>query len=123
VVVDALVEGSAKGSRARAALRSQGLAAPHLLDIEVVGSLRRLVRLGELPARDAKDAIAALARLRVDRHDHTPLLGRVWELRDNVTPYDASYVALAEALGVTLLTADARLANAPGIRCEVELLT
>ena len=52
-----------------------------------------------------------------------PLIARCWELRHNVTAYDASYVALAEALGVPLLTADARLANAPGIRCEVELLT
>ena len=64
-----------------------------------------------------------LQRFASTRHAHRPLLPRCWELRDNVTPYDAAYVALAEALGVPLLTADARLANAPGIRCEVELLT
>ena len=64
-----------------------------------------------------------LQRFPINRHAHDPLLARCWELRENVTPYDASYVALAEALRVPLLTADARLANAPGIRCEVELLT
>ena len=81
------------------------------------------VHRGELSLTAAERAIERLQGLRVDRHAHPPLLPRCWELRDNVTPYDAAYVALAEALGVPLLTADARLANAPGIRCEVELLT
>jgi predicted nucleic acid-binding protein len=71
----------------------------------------------------AERAIGRLQALRIERHTHSPLLPRIWGLRENVTPYDAAYVALAEALGVPLLTADARLANAPGIRCEVELLT
>ncbi len=70
----------------------------------------------------AATAVTDLAALSLDRMPHRPLLARCWELRDNLTPYDASYVALAERLGVTLVTADARLARAPGIRCDVEVL-
>jgi predicted nucleic acid-binding protein len=77
----------------------------------------------QLTAKDAMAALRSLRELEVERYPHVPLLARCWELRENVTAYDASYIALAEALGVPLLTADARLANAPGIRCEVELLT
>ena len=123
VLVNAFGDDTAAGSLARAALRRPRLAAPHVVDLEVMHVLRRRRHTGSLSAAGADRAIAALRRLAIDRHAHTPLLRRCWELRDNVTPYDAAYVALAEALGVPLLTADVRLANAPSIRCEVELLT
>ena len=107
----------------REQLREEAIAAPHVVDLEVVIALRRLLHRGELSLAAAERAIGTLQRLRIERHTHPELLPRIWDLRENVTPYDAAYVALAEALGVPLLTADARLADAPGIRCEVELLT
>jgi predicted nucleic acid-binding protein len=74
-------------------------------------------------AERAIQALADLALLSVSRVSHTPFLGRIWELRDNVTPYDAAYVALAEVMEAPLLTADARLSRAPGVRCEVVLIS
>jgi predicted nucleic acid-binding protein len=123
VVLEAVTDDPVKGERARVMLESGPVAAPHLIDMEVLAGLRRLVRHGHLSAARAERAVARLTMLPLHRHDHALLLRRCWDLRENVTPYDAAYVALAEALGVPLLTADARLASAPGIRCEVELLT
>jgi predicted nucleic acid-binding protein len=100
----------------------EDLHVPHLLDVEVSQGLRRLVRVGELTVSRAREAIEDLADLDTVRHSHEVLLQRVWHLRDNLTAYDAVYVALAEALDAPLLTLDARLANAPGHRAEVELL-
>ena len=122
-LVFALIEGHGLGPAARETLTNQRLAAPHVLDLEVVAALRRLHQRGLLPQPVALRAIAELAGMNVRRHRHGALLPRCWELRDNVKTYHAAYVALAEALGVPLVTADVRLANAPGIRCEVELLT
>jgi predicted nucleic acid-binding protein len=90
------------------------LHAPCLLDVEVMQALRRYVRERELTPKDALAAIEDLRALDIERHAHEPLLDRVWRLRDNLTAYDAVYVALAEALETTLLTCDARLARAPG---------
>jgi len=84
--------------------------------------LRRQVKGGEVDTRRAALALADLAALPLRRAPHRPLLARCWELRDNLTIYDASYVALAEALDVTLLAGDGRLARAPGPRCHVEIL-
>jgi predicted nucleic acid-binding protein len=123
VLVNAVADESAAGSSARQAMREHSLAAPHIVDLEVVATLRRQHLRGLVTASAARRALARLARTSITRHHHASLLRRCWELRDNVKTYDAAYVALAEALGVPLLTADARLANAPGIRCEVELLT
>lgn len=89
------------------------LHAPELLDLEVAQVLRRYQRDGELSAERAAQALDDLADLRIDRHPHLPLLARVWELRDNLTAYDAAYVALAELLDAPLLTCDARLGRAP----------
>ena len=97
------------------------LAAPHLLDVEFLHALRRLVlghRLGEDRAADARDDLAALA---ITRYQHTLVADRVWELRHGLTAYDATFVALAELLGATLVTCDARLARASGHRATVEL--
>ena len=84
--------------------------------------LRRQVHSGAADLRRAALALADLAALPLRRAPHRPLLARCWELRDNLTVYDASYAALAEALDVTLLTGDGRLARAPGLRCHVEIL-
>jgi predicted nucleic acid-binding protein len=97
------------------------LCAPHLLDIELLHALRRLVIGGQLSedrAADARDDFAALA---VARYDHVALADRTWELRHNLTAYDAAFVALAELLDVPLVTCDARLADAPGNRAVIEL--
>ena len=99
-----------------------GLHAPHLLDVEVVSVLRRFVSDGSLDDEEAQAAIGDLMALDLQRHAHEALLERAWALRDNVTAYDAVYVALAEALDATLLTCDSRLARAPGTKLRVELI-
>lgn len=122
VIVTALADDGEDGDRVRALLRDQRLAAPHLLDLEVVSSWRRLAAAGAVDDRRARLALEDLRTLRLERVAHRPLLPRCWELRGNLTVYDAAYVALAELLDATLLTADARLAGAPGIRCDVDLI-
>jgi predicted nucleic acid-binding protein len=103
-------------------LRADGdLHAPHLLDVELLHTLRRLVLAGHLGEDRAADARADFADLTVVRYGHAPLADRAWELRHNLTAYDATFVALAEALGVPLVTCDARLAGAPGSSAAVEL--
>ena len=99
-----------------------GLHAPHLADVEVAQALRRYVGEGEIGASSAEAALEDLQSLDLERHSHEPLLGRVWALRENLTAYDAVYVALAEALDSTLLTCDGRLARAPGLSRRVELV-
>ena len=99
-----------------------GLHTPHLADVEVAQALRRYVREGALDAVSAASALADLRALDLERHSHEPLLDRVWALRENVTAYDAVYVALAEALDAPLLTCDGRLARAPGMQGRVELV-
>ena len=96
--------------------------APHLADVEVTQALRRLVRTGELSAVRASEAIEDLADLDLHRHAHLDLLGRAWRLRENLTAYDAMYVALAEALDAVLVTCDMPLAKAPGHRVAVEAI-
>ena len=96
--------------------------APALIDLEIAQVLRRYVARGELPVAHAEAALAIVAAMPMDRYIHAPLLPRIWELRDNLTAYDAAYVALAEGLQAPLLTCDARLAGAPGIKTSVELV-
>lgn len=112
-----------RGEQARARLRDEDLTAPELLDLEVLSVVRRAVRSSEISAERAEEAVVALAGLALERVPHLALAGRCWELRENVSPYDAAYVALAEALGAVLVTADGSLARAPGPRCRIELLT
>jgi len=99
-----------------------GLHAPHLVDIEVAQTLRRYVRDGALAPVSASAALDDLHALDLERHAHEPLLDRIWSLRQNLTAYDAVYVALAEALDATLLTCDRKLARAPGIGRRVEIV-
>ena len=123
IVVTALLSASGAGARAREWLRlDPDLHAPHLLDVEVTAALRRRVRLGQTAPTRAFEALTELAALAALRWDHAPLLGRVWELRENMTACDGVYVALAEALDAVLVTSDVRLSRKPGLRCEVEVL-
>lgn len=127
IVLDAsalleLLLGTPLGSAvaARVASPALGLHVPHLVDVELVQALRRLVRDGEIDAAAATTALDDLRALDLERHAHEPLLDRVWSLRSNVSAYDAVYVALAEALDTRVLTCDARLARAPGLARRVE---
>ena len=101
---------------------AEGLHVPHVADIEVAQALRRYVREDEIDAAVAAVALDDLRALDLQRHPHEPLLGRVWELRQNLTAYDAVYVALAEVLDAVLLTCDRRLSQAPGMSRRVAVV-
>lgn len=98
------------------------LHAPHLLDVEVAQVLRRYALAGEVEAERCRAALDDLAGLALTRYPHDLLMPRVWDLRGNLSAYDAVYVALAEALEAPLLTRDQRLANAPGHGARVEVV-
>jgi predicted nucleic acid-binding protein len=95
---------------------------PHLVDVEVTQALRRLVRTHELSLDRAEEALADLADFDLHRHAHVDLLARVWELRGNLTSYDAAYVALAEAIASPLVTCDVRLGSSPGHTARIEII-
>ena len=124
IVVDASAALSALLSPgpARRALASEQLHAPHLIDSEVATALRRGVGAKRLDAAAGWTALDAFRRLGMTRYPVFSLLHRVWELRENLSAYDASYVALAELLDCNLLTADARLTRAPGVRCPITVV-
>jgi predicted nucleic acid-binding protein len=111
-----------RGKAMRALLAAPSIEAPEMFVLEVAASLRNRVIRTQITAKDAAQALVRLQRLPVVRHPLLPLLDRVWELRDNLTPYDAAYVALAERLRTSLLTADSGIAQAPGTRCKIRLL-
>jgi predicted nucleic acid-binding protein len=94
---------------------------PHLFDVEVLHALRRYSLSGDLSDSRGRLALSRLSSTRLTRYPHASFVRRIWELRHDLTAYDAAYVALAEVLDAPLLTMDARLAQAPGIRAEVEL--
>lgn len=122
VLVVALADDGPDGDQARARLRGERVVLPELADLEVVSVLRRQMAVGTLDARRADLALDDLAALPARRAPHRPLLRRCWELRNNLTAYDAAYVAVAEIMQATLVTADRRLAAAPGPRCTIEIL-
>jgi predicted nucleic acid-binding protein len=124
IVVDAsaAVPALLRDGPARGALSDQPLHAPHLVDAEVTSALCRSVGRQELDTALAWSLLQRWRVLGVDRHPVSGLLDRMWELRESLTPYDASYVALAERLGCPLLTADIRLTRAPGVRCPVTVV-
>lgn len=122
VLAPALADDGPHGDRARARLHGEELAAPELLDLEVVSVVRRAERAGLVDGRRAEQALTDLAALPLARVPHRPLLPRVWALRGNLTPYDAAYVAVAEQLGAVLVTADSRLSGASGPRCAFDVL-
>jgi predicted nucleic acid-binding protein len=114
-VLAALAERTPDGELVRRLADDGDLHAPHLIDIEILQALRRLVRGGKLSAERAEDVRTDVAALAITRYGHEPLADRVWALRENLTAYDAVFVALSEALEVPLVTCDARVASAPGI--------
>jgi predicted nucleic acid-binding protein len=120
-LVIALGDDGAGGAGARARLRGEDLAAPHLIDLEIASVLRSALRAGRMTARRARQALQDLADLDIERVAHTALLARVWDLRDNYTAYDASYIALAELFQAPLLTYDAKMARGTGARCTFEV--
>jgi len=120
VIAPVVVDGGRDGDTLRARLRGEAIAGPDLLRIEVMSVVRRQTGAGSLTTAEANAAIEDLLDLPLSVYPTAALLRRAWALRDNITSYDACYVALAEALGCPLLTADARLANAPGARCIIE---
>ncbi len=124
VVVTALVGEAEFGDAARARLLADtDLHVPHVIDLEIASALRRNVRSRAMSSRRAAQAIEDLGDLRLHRYPHAPFLARTWELRENITTYDAVYVALAEALETVFVTADERLARTPGMRCACEVLS
>lgn len=121
VVVAALVDSTALGAWAEDVMRSQHLVAPELLPFEVANVLRRLALAGHLSADVAALAHNDLLLMRFELAGYEALAGRVWQLRDNLTSYDASYVALAEMLDAPVATLDAKLSTAPGHNCTFVL--
>ncbi|MGI9005777.1 MAG: type II toxin-antitoxin system VapC family toxin [Streptosporangiaceae bacterium] len=124
VVVDALVVSGPPGDAARKELRGLSeLPAPAIVTAEIASALRGLVRRGALSPILAADALTAALSLRIVHYPFEPFAARIWDLRESMTVYDAWYVALAERLGTELVTADRRLAAAPGPRCPVRGLS
>ena len=113
------------GLRVAERVSDRGLSwhAPHLLGAEVAHVLRRKAQRGEITAGRAAAALDVYSAMRIDRHGHEALLRRAWAVREDLSAYDALYVALAESLRAPLITTDARLAGAPGHRAVVEVVT
>jgi len=122
VLAPVVADAGSDGQRFRERLRGETLIGPDLLRVEVASVLRRHTGNGSLTAQQANAAIDDLLAFPITAYPTAPLLWRVWELRPNVTAYDACYIALAEAVGFPLLTADRRLADAPGLQCALEVL-
>lgn len=124
IVLDAsaAVLGLLNDGASRHLLASEAVAVPHLADAEVTQALRAQVCRGHLPTAGGRRALLTWGRLGVRRHGTVGVLPRIWDLRDNLTAYDATYVALAEVLDCHLVTADGRLAQAPGPTCPITVV-
>jgi len=101
--------------------RNETLHVPHLFDVEVAQVLRRFIMQGSLSPRRADEALEDLQDVRLQRYPHFVFLPRIWQLRHNLTAYDAAYVALAERLGAVLITRDGRLASSSGHKATIEM--
>ena len=122
VVVELLTNGVLADSiRHELAGRDESLVVPHLIDVEVISAFRRLVAGQRIDSHRSAQFLAGLAALPAERYSHTPLIGRIWELRHNFTAYDAAYIALAEATNSILYTCDEKLRK--GHRAQVALFT
>jgi predicted nucleic acid-binding protein len=122
VLAVALLDDGPDGDAIRRRMKGEQLAAPALIDLEVASVWRGLARGGQLDPRRVGQALDDLRELPIRRVEHTRLLARCWQLRENLTIYDAAYVALAEALDAPLLTADQRLTRSTGPRCDIEVI-
>ncbi len=120
--VDWLLQTPAGGQiDARIYSRNESLHCPHLIDVEVAHVMRRLVREGTISASRGEQALQDLLAVRMNRYPHFLFLPQIWRHRHNVTAYDAAYLCLAESIGATLVTRDARLASGLGHRIPVEV--
>ena len=118
--IDYLVDGGERGEWvAERIAREAAVAAPHVIDVEVVSGLRRLLSRADVTRRQAETGLTDFAELNITRYPVTIFLDRIWRLRSVLTPYDAAYVALGEALGSPLLTTDSRLARAHGHQAAI----
>ena len=129
IVLDAsaaleLILGTQTGIRIAERIFDPGelLCAPHLIDLEVAQVLRRYVRAGDVAEPRADEALQDFLDLSIERYPHDLFLRRIWQMRENVTAYDAAYVALAEAVDEALLTTDSRLARSSGHDAKIELI-
>ena len=123
LVVDVVISANGGAGLSRRLEEHGGtLLAPEILDLEVLQALRRHKRLGAVDAKRARAGLTILGELNIERFSHRFLTGRIWALRDNLTAYDAAYIALAEALDVPLWTRDTKLAGVPGVSARVEIL-
>jgi predicted nucleic acid-binding protein len=122
VLANVVADDGDDGRRARAAVREEELAAPDLVDVETVAVLRKRWLADDLDDARFRDAVTDLMDLAITRHSMLRLMPRAYELRANLTPYDAVYVVLAEALGCPLVTSDQRLASTPGPRCRIRTI-
>lgn len=123
VLAVALLDDGPDSDATRNRMRGEQLAAPTLIDLEVASVWRGLARGGHLDPRRIAFALDDLRELPIQRVGHAPLLARCWELRDNLTIYDAAYVSLAEVLHVTLLTGNRRLApRSTGPQCAIDVI-
>ena len=123
VLANVIADDGPQGKRARTEIRAAGdLSAPDLVDVETVAVLRKRWLAGTITQRRFSTAIEDLGLINIDRYPTLPLMRRAFELRANLTSYDATYVALAEALGCELVTGDGRLGNAPGPKCAIRVL-
>lgn len=122
-MLEALLETPAgQAVSARLSENSDELQAPHLIDLEVTNVLRRYAISRILATQRCQQALADFANFPIYRHPHGHLLSRIWELRDNLSAYDAAYVALAEMLGASLLTHDRKIAGSTGHRARIDLI-
>ena len=129
IVLDAsaaleLLSNSRSGKRITEIALANGISlhAPHLIDIEITHALRRYLLAQTISLEQAESALDAWRRITITRHSHIPFLGAVWRHRNNLSAYDAAYVALAESLGAMLVTCDRRLGKAPGVGVRVEVI-
>jgi predicted nucleic acid-binding protein len=122
-VFSALVDRGPEGTWATDVIARNRLAAPHLLPVEVTNVLRRSLAAGDIQHEIASIALGDLGSMKIELFEYAPFSRRVWELRSNLTPYDAWYVAVAEELGAKLATLDTRLRRAAGPRCRFETPT
>jgi predicted nucleic acid-binding protein len=118
-MVEFLVGADPAAERIRAIVVGERLAAPHAVDLECASTLRGLVLGKKLPPDEGERALQLLARMSLKRYGHASLLPRIWQLRHNMWPYDAAYVALAESLSAELVTLDGNIGKVPGLRCTV----
>jgi predicted nucleic acid-binding protein len=118
-MVEFLVGADEVAERIRTIVVGQSLAAPHAVDLECASTLRGLVQGKKLPADEGERALQLLGRMNLKRYGHTSLLPRIWQLRHNMWPYDAAYVALAESLSAELVTLDGKIGRVPGLKCAV----